>query len=1183
MKKLITLISIAMLLVSTSYAQIPRTLNLQGKVTAADGTPLNGSYEVTFAIYDSDASGAVAIWQETYAGTDEIPIEDGICDVELGAITPLDIDFDEAYYLDVTIAREEDDGTTTDELVLSKQPLSCSAYAMNTNLFNGLEIDDFLRIASNGFVGIGLGTTLPSELFTLHVDGKLGWDDGSGAVDTNLYRSAANTLKTDDNLIVGGWMNTGSHVAVGGNLQVDGKIFGVVNGTPAGAGTTNYLSKWSSPSTVTDSIVYDDGATARINGSLDVFQNLNANAAITGGTLQISNAITAGSLDVTQGLTVLDTLTATADASVGTNLAVGNNLTVGNDATVTGNLQVDGTITGDGLDFDGMIDGQGTTNYISKWTGESSVDDSIIYDTGTKVGIGTTTPAASLDIGGGTATNIDGTDDLLIKGDLEVDGSIYGDIDGVLDGSGTTNYIPRWSSESAVTDSIVYDTGTKVGIGTTTPAAGLDVGGGVANYANSANDLLVGGNLEVDGKIYGDVDGILDGQGTTNHLSKWSSSSEVTDSVIYDNGTHVGIGTISAPELLTLKYDGKLAWSDAAGIADTSLYRASSGVLETNNDLVVGGGLALTNPDYNPGSLLFIDPTGRVTDDGADLFWNSTSNDLTIGNGLEVKGELRTFGPFYGDAIYGTDITLTNDANLGWDDGSNGVDTNLYRSAADTLKTDDNLIVDGTISSGDLISGSVVFAGSSGELIQDNTALFWNDTNNYLGVGTLSPSATLDIGGGVINSPIDGINDLLIAGDLEVDGSIYGNIAGAINGSGDENYLTKWLTNGTIAQSIIYDDGMEIGIGVNTPTELLTIGEGKIGFANGMGSVDTVLYRPAATANTLRTDGDMIIDGGMGIGIGANAPIDDLVVHGRASGSSVYMQNDNSGMTNTDGLMLGLRTDGVNGSLWNYEGGYLRFGSNNMERMRITEGGEVGIGTTSPAKKLTIASTHSGTATDLLQLGTTGYAPNTTTGILWSEGSGLQTKVGGIRIIDEGPQTRMAFDTFGNDDALNIQGGNVGIGTTTPGAPLEVKDTKAAVMLTSTSSLYDARHIVIPYARNGVQNSHIRVKVEADNWHSLIYDIKISAYNEGAGHIPGNAHYTGMVYEYNSVLYGHNQTITNSSGNIGNMTLASIGNNQYTFNFPLSGGGLRHPVVLVELTATGAYKLEPEDIKISID
>lgn len=41
-------------------------------------------------------------------------------------------------------------------------------------------------------------------------------------------------------------------------------------------------------------------------------------------------------------------------------------------------------------------------------------------------------------------------------------------------------------------------------------------------------------------------------------------------------------------------------------------------------------------------------------------------------------------------------------------------------------------------------TGSVLFVGTSSALQQDNTNLFWDDTNNRLGVGTTSPAATIE-------------------------------------------------------------------------------------------------------------------------------------------------------------------------------------------------------------------------------------------------------------------------------------------------------------------------------------------------------------------------------------------------------------------------------------------------------
>lgn len=60
------------------------------------------------------------------------------------------------------------------------------------------------------------------------------------------------------------------------------------------------------------------------------------------------------------------------------------------------------------------------------------------------VAIGDTSPAALLDVGGGTATTIDGVDDLLVKDDVEIDGDLY--IDGSLklytEGSNVPNIAP---------------------------------------------------------------------------------------------------------------------------------------------------------------------------------------------------------------------------------------------------------------------------------------------------------------------------------------------------------------------------------------------------------------------------------------------------------------------------------------------------------------------------------------------------------------------------------------------------------------------------------------------------------------------------------------------------------------------------------------------------------------------
>jgi hypothetical protein len=54
---------------------------------------------------------------------------------------------------------------------------------------------------------------------------------------------------------------------------------------------------------------------------------------------------------------------------------------------------------------------------------------------------------------------------------------------GIVDGSGTTNYVAKWTDTDTIGDSQIFDNGTNVGIGTASPAHKVDVDGGVyADY-----------------------------------------------------------------------------------------------------------------------------------------------------------------------------------------------------------------------------------------------------------------------------------------------------------------------------------------------------------------------------------------------------------------------------------------------------------------------------------------------------------------------------------------------------------------------------------------------------------------------------------------------------------------------------------------------------------------------------
>jgi hypothetical protein len=47
------------------------------------------------------------------------------------------------------------------------------------------------------------------------------------------------------------------------------------------------------------------------------------------------------------------------------------------------------------------------------------------------------------------------------------------------------------------------------------------------------------------------------------------------------------------------------------------------------------------------------------------------------------------------------------------------------------------------------MAGSVIFAGADRSLSQDNANFFWDDANNWLGIGTNAPATTLHVAGTV--------------------------------------------------------------------------------------------------------------------------------------------------------------------------------------------------------------------------------------------------------------------------------------------------------------------------------------------------------------------------------------------------------------------------------------------------
>lgn len=159
-----------------------------------------------------------------------------------------------------------------------------------------------------------------------------------------------------------------------------------------------------------------------------------------------------------------------------------------------------------------------SNNMVPKWS-TSSLVNGIIFDDGTNVGIGTTSPTQKLDVAGMTrTTNLQITNGAgsgrILQSDASGNASwvnagtvVQAQETDPQVGALSNNMVPKWNSSSLV-NGMIFDNGTRVGIGTVTPDNTLSVAG-VANFTGNvgigittpANALSVAGNSNFTGNV----------------------------------------------------------------------------------------------------------------------------------------------------------------------------------------------------------------------------------------------------------------------------------------------------------------------------------------------------------------------------------------------------------------------------------------------------------------------------------------------------------------------------------------------------------------------------------------------------------------------------------------------------------------------------------------------------------
>ena len=139
----------------------------------------------------------------------------------------------------------------------------------------------------------------------------------------------------------------------------------------------------------------------------------------------------------------------------------------------------------------------------------------------------------------GTSAN-DGTGDALRNAFIKSNNNFTELYANRISGSGTDNYIPRFNGTNALENSIIFDNGTNIGIGTASPEVKLDIyGSGTIQHRLQSSS---GGDIRFS------VDSV-------GRLGTYSASSLLlltsgTERIRITSGGNVGIGTSSPSNLL---------------------------------------------------------------------------------------------------------------------------------------------------------------------------------------------------------------------------------------------------------------------------------------------------------------------------------------------------------------------------------------------------------------------------------------------------------------------------------------------------------------------------------------------------------------------------------------------------------------------------------------------------------
>jgi uncharacterized membrane protein len=566
------------------------------------------------------------------------------------------------------------------------------------------------------------------------------------------------------------------------------------------------------------------------------------------------------------------------------------------------------------------------------------------------------------------------------------------------------------NSGDSLSEKMKIASGGNVGIGTTSPTTKLYVDSGESTFNRGNSDGAIarfrGSNAEQ--AVIGTVTSWFDsnvGIGTTSPIAKLTLplEEETGYKIAFKsaNTTHAGISTVDQSGAGL--YIGANSFVNSSGVATYSdsaypssgiyfdgwntdsmaFYTAASGAPSEKMRITSGGnvGIGTTSPasklDVNGGSSY---PDIRISATGL------TSRYMEFGMDSAVQHSIGAFGTgsYLTFKTAGTDkVVIDASGNVGIGTTSpvkklqvhGAVYSNIGLYSDHSYSSNRNWSID-TNAFGSGNWGGLAIKTSTGVGLDPSTTRFGIDYLGNVGIGTTSPEGKLNVVADN-GSTASAVKTLVLGGGTDT--------------TGNGQYIQfRSSSNATLGSQIS-------------------------GSRTGAGAASDLKFYTTASDSVVRER--MVINSSGNVGIGTTSPQTELHVKGNNGWGEVRVEGQT--FASGHGASLEFYSEGTAlADIYSSTDKHLYFRTNGTtERMRITASGNVGIGTTSPGEKLdvvgNIKSQYNGN--NYSRLG--------------------QNSSGGYIQAYSGAVEKIMFRSYGDSF---INGGNVGIGTTSPSEKLEV-------------------------------------------------------------------------------------------------------------------------------------------------